>query len=766
MRFSFLPIVTVLISLAPGFAAAGAQPTTPQFRDGVEEACVSCHPAAVQAWRTSDHERAMQHASAATVLGNFDDTTLSHSGEQTRLSRTGDTFHAEVSTGAQPEASEAFQVLYTFGIHPLQQYLVETGNGKLQALPWAWDTRPVADGGQRWFHLYEDEEVPRGDRLHWQSNLQNWNGMCADCHSTGLARGYSLSDDTFTTKATSLNVSCASCHGEASGHVTAMQSGQTGKKISSADFKDIIRFLDASTSRFESTDGEPTATNTGASHKGQEIEACAACHSRRTPLTRAIDPARAFLDQFTPELLEDGLYHADGQIRDEVYVWGSFIQSKMAAAGVTCSNCHNAHSLKLKAEGNALCTACHAPAVFDTGDHHRHKASSGASQCTNCHMPQTTYMGVDARRDHGFKIPRPDVSAKIGTPNACTGCHKDMSNETAAQHIETWHGPERAPSFAKTFHDARNRAPEARAPLARLIEDEAEPAIVRATALGLVGGLANAKLLDLATANLTSTEPLLRLGAIRALSLLPPEPRASLLGSLLDDEIKAVRLEAAMALVDVSPTAMTSETAVLLGVVTKELLLANEQVAWRGEGRLNRGLIYRGRGDLVAAETAWREATLFDPSFAPAWVNLSELLRASGKQDEAMAVLTHALEATSRAPSVHHALGLALIRQNRHAEALAHLEKAADGAPHSARFAYVHVVALNSLGGEAEAVTRLSAALTLHANDPDLLNLALSLANNRQDIPAMRLYATRLAELFPDEASYEALLSRLPDPAP
>lgn len=763
MRLTLLHVVISAICLGWGFGAASAEPAAARFGSGEQDTCVSCHPGVVQAWRGSDHARAMQHASIVTVLGNFDNVTLTHSGEQMLLTQNGNTFHAATSNDAAPGATQSFKVLYTFGVTPLQQYLVETENGKLQALPWAWDARATSQGGQRWFHLYDTEEVPPGDRLHWQSPLQNWNGMCADCHSTGLKRTYDLSEDSFASTATSLNVSCASCHGEASDHVKTMQGGQTGEHASGADFKDIIRFLDASSSRFERKDGEPTASNVGASHKGREVSVCASCHSRRTPLTSVIDPALGFLDQFIPELLADGLYHADGQIRDEVYVWGSFMQSKMAAAGVTCSHCHNAHSLKLKAEGNALCATCHAADVFDDPNHHRHDPTSDGSQCTNCHMPQTTYMGVDARRDHSFKIPRPDVSAEIDTPNACTGCHKDMSNEIAAQHIEAWHGPVRGSSFAQTLHEARNRNPAARAPLAQLIENAAEPAIVRATALGLVGGLANAGLIDLAAANLVSAEPLLRLGAIRALSILPPEARTTLLGPLLDDPVKAVRLEAAMALIEVPPNLMANETAVRLRVVTNELLLANEQVAWRGEGRLNRGLFYQGRGDQVATETAWRHATLFDPAFAPTWVNLSELLRAQGKQEEATTVLTRALEATKGAPPVHHALGLALIRQNRHADALAHLEKAADGAPQSARFSYVYSVALNSLDREAGAVSRLTAALTLHPNDPDLLTLALSLASTRRDVPAMRLHATHLAEIFPDEAYYKTLLSRLPD---
>lgn len=756
MRLISCLIILLAVSVSQTIGEASAEATSTIFGNGEQEACVSCHPGAVQAWRGSDHARALQHASVATVLGDFDDVTLARSGEQIQFSRDGNAFHVAISQSVSNDKPEVFRILYTFGIRPLQQYLVEIGKGKLQALPWAWDTRAASEGGQRWFHLYGDEDTPPGDRLHWRSPLQNWNGMCADCHSTGFERAYDPVGDTFSSVATATGISCASCHGEASGHVAAMQRGKT----STTNYKDIIRFLDASTSQFKRDDGAPTASNVGASHKGQEVDVCASCHARRTPLTAAIDPARSFPDQFTPALLEDGLYYADGQIHDEVYVWGSFRQSKMAAAGVTCSHCHDAHSLELKARGNALCTTCHAPQVFDTASHHRHDPASNGSQCTNCHMPQTTYMGVDARRDHSFKIPRPDVSARIGTPNACTGCHAEMSNEAAAELITDWHGPERGPSFAETLHGARNRDPAAREPLARLIENEAQPVIVRASALGLVAGVRDGALIDLAAMQLSSKEPLLRLGAIAALSLLSPERRATLLAPLLDDEIKAVRLEAATAMIDIPPNLMAKETAVRLGVVADELLVANEQIAWRAEGRLNRGLIYQSRGDREAAAATYEEAIRIDPAFAPPYVNLSELLRAEGKQDDAMEVLTRALAATRGGASVHHAMGLALIRRNQHAEALDHFKNAATLAPGSARFAYVYAVALDSLERRGEAIAQLEAALVRHPHDVDLLNLGLAIASQERDFAAIRSHAKRLAAIFPDEASYKDLLAQ------
>jgi hypothetical protein len=184
---------------------------------------------------------------------------------------------------------------------------------------------------------------------------------------------------------------------------------------------------------------------------GVEIEVCAACHARRQSLTsQSSAPGDRFLDNFVPALLRTGLYHADGQILDEVYVYGSFLQSRMHGAGVRCTDCHERHRLGILAEGNALCTRCHnpegtprfptlKPGQFDSPAHHFHRDGSDGAQCANCHMPARTYMGVDPRRDHSFRVPRPDLSARLGTPNACTLCHDDKTDAWATEQVRAWY---------------------------------------------------------------------------------------------------------------------------------------------------------------------------------------------------------------------------------------------------------------------------------------------------------------------------------------
>ena len=89
----------------------------------------------------------------------------------------------------------------------------------------------------------------------------------------------------------------------------------------------------------------------------REVETCARCHARRGLLSESYLPGRPLAETHRPALLEAGLYYADGQMRDEVYNWGSFLQSRMYAQGVTCSDCHDPHDATLRAAPDAVCAA-------------------------------------------------------------------------------------------------------------------------------------------------------------------------------------------------------------------------------------------------------------------------------------------------------------------------------------------------------------------------------------------------------------------------
>jgi predicted CXXCH cytochrome family protein len=395
-----------------GQAPAAGDPPVVRASFVGETVCAACHAAQFDAWKGSHHALAMQAAAGATVLGDFGGAQVEHFGVTTTFFRDGETFM--VRTEGPEGALHDYPIADTFGVYPLQQYLIALPGGRLQALGIAWDSRPKEEGGQRWLHLYPDQNLKPGNPLHWTGRDQTWNYQCADCHSTNLQKNYDLAANSYTTSWADIDVSCEACHGPGSRHV-AWAKAPAASRSSGADASRM-----GLTNWLKPTDNGHWKMNleTGIARRTEklastEIETCAPCHSRRKPIARNPAPGGPFFDGYLPALLEPGLYHADGQIDGEVYEYGSFLQSRMHAAGVACSDCHQPHSAKLRAEGNALCAQCHLPAKFDTAEHHRHQPSGSGAQCVNCHMPSKTYMVVDSRRDHSFRIPRPDLSSSI-----------------------------------------------------------------------------------------------------------------------------------------------------------------------------------------------------------------------------------------------------------------------------------------------------------------------------------------------------------------
>ena len=435
LRISVLAGIAML-ALAAWYFFAGRQPGVPSSTAGSEtvaaaaayvgsKACAQCHAAESNAWQASQHAVAMQHATARTVLGNFNDATYSFQGVQTRFFRRDDKFF--IRTDGPDGQLADFEVKYTFGVAPLQQYLVELPGGRLQAVSVTWDARPREEGGQRWFRQYPTEQLDHTDELHWTRRAQNWNFMCADCHSTQVSKGYEAASDSFKTTYAEISVGCEACHGPGSAHVA-----WAGRKGTEAG-KGLTVQLDE---RRGVTWGRNAATGQPARSKPRtterEIEVCAQCHARRAQIAEGYQPGRPFMDHYLPSLLVPGLYHADGQQQDEVFVWGSWLQSRMHGAGVTCSDCHDPHTQQLRAPGNAVCAQCHDAAKYDAGTHHRHQQGAAGAQCVDCHMPRATYMVVDPRRDHSMRVPRPDASVTLGVPNACNSCHTDRDAQWAA----------------------------------------------------------------------------------------------------------------------------------------------------------------------------------------------------------------------------------------------------------------------------------------------------------------------------------------------
>ena len=748
MRCAVVTLAVLAVATACGDAHTPAPPRSPVAAPAYvgSAICGSCHAEVLGRWTGSHHDLAMQPASEGNVLGDFDAAEVTHFGITTRFFRRADAYFVRTE-GPDGEMAD-FEVAFVFGVAPLQQLLIARPGGRLQVLGLAWDARPAEVGGQRWFALYPEERIAPGDPLHWTGRAQRWNLMCAECHSTGLRRGYRPEIDGYETTWEEIDVSCEACHGPGSGHAES-----DGGEALPVDFGDP--------GTWQRAPGDRVAHRVPPRASHTELETCAPCHARRSRLVDDAQPGDRLLDGFLPAVLEEGLYHADGQILGEVYVYGSFLQSRMFAAGVTCSDCHEPHGLSLRAEGNALCTRCHSAERYDAPAHHHHAAEDAGSRCVDCHMPARVYMGVDARRDHGFRVPRPDLAAELGVPDACSGCHADRTPEWAAEQVVQWRGGAASPHFALAINAARRGLPGAEAALAALVGDVRQPPIVRASALRLLGDLLSPASVDVVVASLRDADAAVRLAAAGATAAVDPGTRAAWLAPLLSDPVRAVRIETALALADVPPELLPEHDRAALETSLTEYRDAQWANADRPEAHLNLGILAAARGNTRRATAAYERAIALEPGFVAAHVNLADLHRATGRDDYAEQALTRALDLAPDAPDVLHALGLLRVRQGRLDAALELLRRAAEADPEHTRYATVYGVALHSDGRSVEALEVLEAARAGRPADRRLLYALATISRDAGHTEAALGYAHALRELRPGDSGTAALIREL-----
>lgn len=709
-------------------------------------ACANCHADEVSLWRGSHHDDALQVADADTVLGDFDDATFTYAGTTTSFFSRDDEHWVE--TDGPDGSLQEFRITHTIGIEPLQQYMMELPNGHYQVLSIAWDTRPAESGGQRWFHLYPDEQIDSDDPLHWTSVYQSWNATCAECHSTDLRKNYDAAEHRFETIFASIDVDCEGCHGPGSLHA----SDPTVPPLAATSVARAWVFRD----------GASIASLADDATRSNEIEVCAQCHSRRSQLTDDYEPQDAFLDGFRPSFLDAGLYHADGQILDEVYVYGSFLQSAMASAGVTCSDCHEPHSAELRASGNDVCARCHLTSTFDTPEHHHHAANSAGSQCVSCHMRAETYMVVDPRRDHSFRVPRPDLSTRLESPNACNDCHAEQTPDWAAERVTAWfpNGRQNEFHYGEALHAGRAWTEERAPLLRRVVEDTAQPAIVRATALSLLAQQTTATDVELINRAVESQDPLVQLAALDALSGIPPERRFERAQSLLTSPQLALRSAAARALLPARGQLSQRRQSDLDAALT-EYAQIQQFNSDRAGGLLNLGTLMTELGRAEESARLYLAAIAREPAFSGAYINLAELYRSLGREAEAEATLREGLNANPDDAGLNLALGLSLVRADRLDEALMQLRLAVANAPDAPYYAYVLGIALNSTEQSAAAIATLRLA---HARFPahrDTLFALTTMLRDAGDTEGALEHARRLIALVPSDAEARGLLAEI-----
>jgi len=731
------------------------------------ETCAGCHPAEADLWRSSQHNHAMDHATEKSVLGDFADAGFDHFGVHSSFFRKDGKFFVETD-GADGKLG-VFEIRYTFGVDPLQQYLIEFSDGRLQALSIAWDTRPKERGGQHWFHLYPNEEIGHDDILHWTKPNQNWNFMCAECHSTGVHKNYDAASDRFATIWSEITVGCEACHGRGSRHVAWAHARRSWWPFGGPDDPGkglVVRFDERRDVAWpiDPRTGSPTHNFTPALVR-KEVETCGLCHARRAEFSEEWVPGQPLSDTHFVSLITRGLYHADGEMSDEVYDYGSFKQSRMFAAGVTCSDCHEPHAAALRASEDHVCLRCHAADRFATDAHHHHKGVNPALSCASCHMLARTYMVIDRRHDHGFRIPRPDLSAKLGTPNACNDCHGDKTADWAAAAIERWHGPNRKglQNYAAAFHAAWTGASDAAALLAKAAGDGSVPAFARASALAELAPYISRANINLAVVGLSNPDPMVRIGALDMLESVPANQLWPLVSPLLADPIRGVRIRAVALLASVPASSQPPADRERFEGAAAEFVAAQRLNADRPEARSALADFYVRRGLAAEAETEYKAALRISPQYAPAAINLADLYRLLAQDGKGESVLRTAIDVSPRDAGLHHALGLALARLKRTDDAIAEFRRAADLEPARARYLYVYAVALHSAGRSDEAIAVLKEGLAGHPEDRDILAAIATFSRDAGDLAAALEYAERLARLAPDDRDIADLVQSLRD---
>jgi tetratricopeptide (TPR) repeat protein len=694
--------------------------------------CKSCHMQEFKAWSGSGHFKAMMKASDSTVEGNFDGKTLIADGVTSRFFKKDGKYF--INTQGENGTNQDFEIKYTFGYYPLQQYLVEFSNGRIQATRASWDVK-----NKKWFHQYSGQRIPPHDWLHWTGNAQNWNTMCARCHSTNLQKNYDTDADSYHTEYSSINVSCETCHGPGKLHIEYVEGGdyKKGRKIAGS-------YLDLG------------------KKSGQlaEINSCTPCHARLTEISSHHVHSIELMDNFIPEIPTTEHYYADGQANDEDFNYTSFAQSKMFRRGVKCSNCHEPHSAKMLFPGNQLCLQCHKKTYDDPG-HTFHPVGGAGAECRNCHMPGKFYMGNDFRYDHTFRVPRPDLSVKYGTPNACINCHKEKTNQWASEAIVKWYGPVRKYHFAEDLIPGSRLDENSEVHLLHLLKDTSVPDIVKAASANYLGNIQSNGSLNALLYCLNLPDAGIRYRALKSLSGFPPDQWLNAVAPLLQDSTRAIRIAAADLFVSLPANQIPAnyyDAYIKAKTELEEYLMYQSDFAM---GKVMLGDYYLKQNNYYTAIKFYQQGLKKDSALNYARMNLSVAYNLSQQNNLALQVLQEAVKIEPGNERGWFNLALLYNEMNNKEGAEKALAKSVALKSQNPRVYYNYGLLLQQAGKNKQAILIYEQGLKI-ARDDEQLNYALALLylQTRQDEKA-REPASTLKKYFPDKPDYQKMFQYL-----
>ena len=692
--------------------------------------CKECHQNEFKDWKGSHHDKAMQVADSVSVLGNFNGEKFTSQGVTSYFYKKGVDFY--VNTEGPDGKNHDYQIIYTFGITPLQQYIVKFPNGHFQCLRTAWDSIK-----NEWFDLYPDFKVVHSEWLHWSRGGLNWNTMCADCHSTNVRKNYDFETNSYDTKYAIMNVSCEACHGPGKQHVDDVNS--LGDNYSDSG----------------------TLQMTINTEPKELVDQCARCHMRREQFSASFNFEGTMLDHYYPELLTEQLYHPDGQILDEVYVYGSFIQSKMYKNNITCNNCHNSHSLKLKFEGNTLCAQCHLPEKYNTEQHHYHKLNTEGAQCINCHMPGKYYMGNDFRRDHSFRIPRPDLSHDYGTPNACTGCHEDKDDTWAAEAFKKQYGEFDSIHFSEKLAPGITRQPNAHIGLTELINDKTQPEIARASAARALSNYGIENFIDQYLTLLNDESAIVRGASVDVLSEINNKDYVASFLPLLNDPKRSIRIKALYGLSGLEENQIPEKYKGVYYKVKKEFFThLNTNLDFVG-GRIKKANYYLKQGDILKGVEGYESALEIDNMNNQARLTLANLYYKSKNYIKAEETFKTVIEQEPKFGPAYYSLGLLLAELERTNDAIEQLTKASELMPENSLVYYNLSLLFDKKKDHKNAEQILIKGLKKDENNENLLYALVYHYSNYGDPEKAKIILTKLVLQFPDNPQYLSLLQQL-----
>ncbi len=590
--------------------------------------------------------------------------------------------------------------------------------------------------------------------------------MCAECHSTNVHKNYDASNNRFSTTWSEISVGCEACHGPGSRHVEwAQDQTRGGEKNKEPKMRLAVQFDERrGVSWIQNQQTKMPQRSKPAALLRKEVETCGRCHARRGEISENWRPGRWLSATHEVSLLNRATFSANGQMRDdeETYNYAAFKQSKMFAKGVTCSDCHDPHSATLRAPGRGVCLQCHTADKYQSAAHSHHDVNSKVT-CISCHMPARKYMVVDRRHDHSFRVPRPDLSMKLGTPNACNDCHRDKPAQWAASAVENWFGPAREgfQHYGAAFQAAWNDGPNGGKLLSEIASNGAEPAFVRASAFNELNAYVAEIDAQLARKGLTDPDPTVRIGALDMLAGIPASDLWPLVSPLLADPIRGVRIKAASILAAVPTANQPTADRDSFEHAAAEFVAAQQLNADRPEARTALGSFYAQRGLAAKAKAEFEAALRLSAQYAPAAIDLADLYRAIGRDSDGVIVLKTALVTSPQDAALHYALGLALVRLKKHDEALGELQRATALAPDQSQYAYAYSIGLKSTGRTIDAIAVLKQNLARHPTDRNTLVALVSFYHDLGDKAAAIDFAKHLAKAFPSDPEAARMLDSL-----